>query len=316
MKKTLLALAVVAAAGSVNAAEIYNKDGVAVSVGGAAEVQYFKGFEKDSDATIRLDDGELNFGTTVAINDELNAVGYFDFEFENRDDSGAGSTTENAELYAGIETNGLKATVGRQYTIGDEAGIGEDYELGTESIGLGDAHGSEVMKLWYTGDKFWVAFAHDLDNGKAGDKTITDFGASFTPVDALELRAFYYTEEAYGAANTIVAKEISSYNLEAIYSFSDFTIAGSFGSIEDDKVANSDVDIISLAGTYTMGKNTFALGYNQASKYKEDVNNVYANITHKLHSNVKAYAEVGYADSDDSAKDYDFAYVAGLEVKF
>jgi predicted porin len=314
MKKTLLALAIAATATSVNAADVYNKDGVSVAVGGAAEVQFYKNFEKNSDAEMRLDDGELNFGTTVAINDELNAIGYFDFEFENRDSAGAGSNTKNTELYAGFDANGLKVTFGRQYTIGDEAGIGEDYEFGTESLGLGEAHGAEVTKVWYTGEKFWVAVAHDLDNGKADDYSITDFGASFKPVDALELRAFYYTEEAN--TGQVVTKDISSYSLEAIYSFGDFTVAGSYGSYEDDKVADSELDVISVAGTYTMGKNKFALGLNQGDKEAEDVLNVYANITHTLHSNVKVYGEVGYADSDDSSVDYDLAYVAGLEVKF
>ena len=313
MKKTLLALAIAATATSVNAAEVYSKDGVSVSVGGAAEVQLFKSLTKDSDLDMRLDDGELNFGTTVAINEDLNAVGYFDFEFENNGVAGSGTKTENKELYAGFDTNGLKVTFGRQYTIADEAGIGEDYELGTESLGLGDAHGSEVTKVWYTGDKFWVAVAHDLDNGDVTDKSITDFGASFKPVDALELRGFYYTEET----NLVVgAKDISSYNLEAIYSFSDFTVAGSFGSYEDDNDADSELDVISVAGTYTMGRNTFALGFNQASKKDEDVSNVYANVTHSLHSNVKVYGEIGYADSDDSSVDYDLGYLAGLEVKF
>ncbi|MEZ9838330.1 porin [Vibrio sp. 10N.261.52.C11] len=314
MKKTLLALAIAATATSVNAAEVYSKDGVSVSVGGAAEIQLYKGFTEDSDAEMRIDDGELNFGTTVAINENLNAVGYFDFEFENRDDAGAGSGTENTELYAGFESNGLKVTFGRQYTIADEAGIGEDYEFGTESLGLGDAHGAEVTKVWYTGDKFWVAVAHDLDNGKANDKTITDFGASFKPVDALELRAFYYIQESNTAQ--VVTADIESYNLEAIYSFSDFTIAGSFGSYEDDKVVDSELDVISVAGTYTMGRNVFALGFNQASHKAEDVSNVYANVTHSLHSNVHVYGEIGYADSDDSSVDYDLAYLAGLEVKF
>jgi predicted porin len=314
MKKTLLALAIAATATSVNAADVYNKDGVSVSVGGAAEIQLYKNFDENSDAEMRLDDGELNFGTTVAINEDLNAVGYFDFEFEDRASAGTGSGTKNTELYAGFESNGLKVTFGRQYTVADEAGIGEDYEFGTESLGLGDAHGSEVTKVWYTGDKFWVAAAYDLDNGKADDKTIIDLGASFKPVDALELRAFYYTQES--TTGQVVSADISSYNLEATYSFSDFTIAGSFGSYEDDKVADSEVDVISVAGTYTMGKNTFALGFNQADKKNEDVSNIYANVTHSLHSNVKVYGEVGYADSDDSSVDYDLAYVAGLEVKF
>ena len=74
-----------------------------------------------------------------------------------------------------------------------------------------------------------------------------------------------------------------------------------------------------------MGKNTFALGFNRyvgsTGLYSNDYeqNTVYANVTHKFSKNVRAYAEVAYADGENfDGKDLEFdtAYLAGLEVKF
>ncbi|GAL05499.1 porin-like protein H precursor [Photobacterium aphoticum] len=79
-----------------------------------------------------------------------------------------------------------------------------------------------------------------------------------------------------------------------------------------------------INGSYTMGKNTFALGYNRADADVKGsgayitldgtTDNVYANVTHQLHSNVKVYGELGWADQDGS--DLDLGYLVGMEVKF
>ncbi|WP_415720926.1 hypothetical protein [Photobacterium ganghwense] len=90
MKKTLLALSVLAA-GSANAGiNLYDANGVTVDLSGAAEVQYFQNYvdsdaSNTDDAGLHLDDGDLQLNTTIAVTDQLNAVAGIGFKFEKRD---------------------------------------------------------------------------------------------------------------------------------------------------------------------------------------------------------------------------------------
>ena len=78
MKKTLLALSVLAAGSAQAGINLYDANGVVVDLSGAAEVQYLQPIQdKDNDnadAGIHLDDGDLQLNTTIAVTDQLNAV--------------------------------------------------------------------------------------------------------------------------------------------------------------------------------------------------------------------------------------------------
>ncbi|MCG7586416.1 porin, partial [Photobacterium sp. OFAV2-7] len=125
-----------------------------------------------------------------------------------------------------------------------------------------------------------------------------------------------YTAESSDLAATKV--EVDGFNLEGQYVMGAFAFAASYGNVEQKTAGatTSDVDLIELAGSYTMGKNTFALGYNRADYDTPDntIDNIYANVTHQLHSNVKVYGELGWADADNT--DLDVGYLVGMEVLF
>lgn len=313
MKKTLLALAVPAllAAGSASAADVYNQDGVIVSIGGAAEVQLFDGYEKDKDADIRLDDGELNFGTLVAVNDQLNAIGFFDFEVEDGD-------VKSDELYAGlVTTDAGSISFGRLYLIADDAGIGEDYELGGESFGFAETKSDRGIKYTYDNGQYYAGLSHSLDANDAGSITDGRIGARFEGVD---VRAYLYD------ASDFNSEDVFGYNLEAVYGQDNWSVAGSFGNVETEEAASGDtkkdVDAWAVSATYTMNATTFAGGFNYYDDTTADAqwSTIYLNATQQLHNNVKAYAEIGFSDVDatkaieDSVED--FGYVVGLEVSF
>jgi predicted porin len=313
MKKTLLALAVLAA-GSANAGvNLYDQDGVLVDLSAAAEVQLGKRIKEKSvenDFGVRLDDGDLALNTTIAVTNQLNAVGGIAFAFEDSD-------TKNDELWVGFDSADFGTiTVGRQLLIADDAGIGKDYELGTEQIGFADTEGDETVKYVFDNGQFYFGISHDFDakgtDFQKNDGTITDgrLGARFGDFD---VRGYYYTDESNDGT-----VENTGYNLEGEYVMGAFAFAASYGNLETEtsSVTTTDTDIIEINGSYTMGKNTFALGYNRADDSKSDnvTDNVYANVTHKLHSNVKVYAELGWADADK--KDYDTGYILGMEVLF
>ena len=323
MKKTLLALSVLAAGSAQAGINLYDADGVLVDLSAAAEVQYLQPIQADTsnaDAGIHLDDGDLALNTTIALTDKLNAVGGIAFAFEK-------SETTNDELWVGLGGDFGTITFGRQLLISDDAGIGKDYELGFEQLDfLAGTEGSETFKYVFDNGQFYFGLSHDLDadaDSLADAKsdflntngTITDgrLGARFGDID---VRAYYYTAESSDLAATKV--EVDGFNLEGQYVMGAFAFAASYGNVEQKTAGatTSDVDLIELAGSYTMGKNTFALGYNRADYDTPDntIDNIYANVTHQLHSNVKVYGELGWADADNT--DLDVGYLVGMEVLF
>ncbi|UTM58225.1 porin [Photobacterium sp. CCB-ST2H9] len=316
MKKTLIALSVLVAAGSANASiNLLDKDGVIVDLSGSAEVQLFQDIvpkNGDEDPTIRLDDGDISLNTTIPVNNNLNVVAGFNLDLHNSDNNGKPGDFFNDELYVGFQGKDFGTlTFGRQYLISDDAGISKDYELGTQALGFDATRGSEVVKYVYDNGMFYAGASHDINADDNGGITDARLGARFA---GLDVRGYYYTSEDVNAPG----EDITGYNLEAEYVIQAISLAASYGHGEVENsagVTTLDVDFISLAGSYTMGKNTFALGYNLSDiDGGEATDNVYANVTHQLHSNVKLYAELGWADGDNT--EYDLGYVAGMEVLF
>ncbi|MGF1759404.1 porin [Photobacterium sagamiensis] len=327
MKKTLLALAVPAllVAGSATAGvNLYDADGVKTDLSGAAEVQYFQGYEKDSDSKIRLDDGDLGVNTTVAISDSMNAIAGLAFEMES------GEVT-NDELWVGLAGDFGTVTFGRQYLLADDTGIGKDYELGGDGIDFVQASGSQIIKYVFDNGQFYAAADALLtETGKTEDEaTVYEgrLGARFGDLDA---RVYLYSGEDVSTGKFDIftggdaTLDIEGFQLEAEYVFNAFAFAASFGQVDYELASDTsqkvEADTAALAGSYTMDKTTFAVGYTYWSpeskgttdKLSEEANVFYANVTQQLHSNVKVYGEIGSSDVDDS----EFGYVAGMEVSF
>ncbi|SMY33004.1 Porin-like protein H precursor [Photobacterium malacitanum] len=333
MKKTLLALAVLTAAGSANAGiNLYDANGVKVDLSGAVEVQLYDGYEKNADSTIRLDDGDLSLNASIAISDNLNVVSGTAFKYESKE-------VKNDELWAGFSGDFGTLTFGRQLLVSDDSGIGKDYEMGLEQISFVQTEGDRVAKYVYDNGTFYTAISHDMDTDHS--TTITDGRVGFR-TGGLDVRVYGYDGKRIGLQGLIdtgetvdgkpiiipgkAGDDIRGYNLEAEYAMGAVNLAASFGQMKykesDTKKVQKDLDLYEVNGSYTLEKTTFALGYvhangHHAGKGKVQHDNVYANVTQQLHSNVKAYAEVGYSDNDKVFADVEeFGYVAGLEVKF
>ncbi|PSV46484.1 porin [Photobacterium sp. GB-36] len=328
MKKTLLALAVLTA-GSANAGiNLYDANGVKVDLSGAVEVQVYDGYAKNEDTTIRLDDGDLSLNASVAVSDNLNVVSGTAFKYESKE-------VKNDELWAGFSGDFGTLTFGRQLLVSDDSGIGKDYEMGLEQVSFAQTEGDRAIKYVYDNGTFYAAASHNL--GSDNKTEITDGRLGFRTA-GLDVRVYGYDAERVGYkglenfglvdGKPIVkpgkaGDDVRGYNLEAEYAFGAVNLAASFGQIKykhsDTKKVQKDLDLYEVNGSYTLDKTTFALGYVHAKDRHKDVShdNVYANVTQQLHSNVKAYAEVGYADNDKIFNEVEeFGYVAGLEVKF
>ena len=329
MKKTLLALAVLTAAGSANAGiNLYDANGVKVDLSGAVEVQLYDDFEKHGDSTIRLDDGDLALNATVAVSENLNVVSGTAFKYESRD-------LQNYELWAGFSGDFGTLTFGRQLLVSDDSGIGKDYELGAGQIDFAQTEGDRVAKYVYDNGTFYTAVSHEMDTNHS--TTITDGRVGFR-TGGLDIRAYGYDGKRIGLKGLVengeladgtpiiipgkAGENIRGYNLEAQYAMGAINLAASFGQVEykdaGTKVTDKKIDLYEINGSYTIDKTTMALGYVRGEDkiaHGNVINNVYANVTQQLHSNVRAYVELGYADDKKDTLE-DFGYVAGLEVKF
>ena len=267
MKKTLVALAVLTAAGSANAGiNLYDADGVKVDMSGAAEVQYFQGYAADSDAKIRLDDGDLGINTTIAVSDKMNAVAGIAFEMESGD-------VTNDELWVGLGGDFGTLTIGRQYLLVDDSGIGKDYELGGDGIDFVQANGDQVIKYVFDNGQFYggvgalITETNPANNADEASVYEGRLGARFGNFDA---RVYLYSgddvsTDKFDVFGGKVPVNIDGYNLEAEYVMDAFAFSASFGQVDyelaSDNSVKVDTDTAALAGSYTMDKTTFALGY-------------------------------------------------------
>ncbi len=337
MKKTLVALAVLAAAGSVSAAEVYNNDGVSVAVSGSVEVQAIQGYEYDatddfvakkSDGKIRLDDGDLTITTAINIQEGLDVVGGLSFDLTPGDRQ---AVTD--KLYVGFASADFgTVTFGRQTLLSDDDGVGKDYELGFGQYdnGLLDGYSgwqtesaNEVIKYVYDNGQYYAGLSHNVDAVDDNTSSTTEglkasearVGARFGDAD---VRAYYFTSE------DLANNEVKAYTLEAEYTMDALTLGASYGNVQAEDATGADLndrDSYEIVASYTIDKATYALGYvySDDSELDATTNNVYANVTYKLHDNVKVYAETGWADIDVDNEDspsIDLGYLVGMEVNF
>ncbi|WP_407330898.1 porin [Enterovibrio sp. 27052020O] len=351
MKKTILAMAVPAllAAGAAQASvNLYDADGVVVNIAGAAEIQYINKYDvrapgaSGKDAYLRIDDADLILTTTIAVTDSLNAVAGMGFKYEA--DTVDNGGVESDELYVGLGGDFGTFTFGRQLLLSDDAGNSHDYELGTEQIDFVQTQGAQVAKWVYDNGMFYAGANIDLDSdvSEAKDGRQIIGGRLGVRVADLDARVYLYDGENLQSNKFAVVdkdsglQDVSGFNLEVDYDLGDFDVSASYGQLEykagsvdtagvAQAAGKNDVDKWQISGGYQLDDNTyFGLGYDNVDsdasgtyeKYKGS--SIYANVTYKLATNAKVYAEVGSADVEIAGvdQDTDTGYLVGMEVKF
>lgn len=339
MKKTLLALTVPAllVAGSASAAvSLYDQDGTQVTMSGAAEVQYYRSakadaytksdnpvFNKDpkytKDAAIRIDDGDLALRIQHQVSADLYALGAIELAIgESKDNQKADASigdVKNDGLYVGLGGAFGEMTFGRQLAIIDDAGVGVDIELkDTAGVNYEDTDMDQYIKYRFSGEKFWAGAGYNIaqsnKDGKKGEELLEI--AAGVPFGDFEARAYYADFK-----NEQATAEQKAWDLEFVYAAGPIYVGALYGQSDDGSDTDSDVKTWELAGSYTLGKNTFGLGYaqNSGDAKAQDAMNLYANVAHQLTANTRAYIELGYEDVK-KVEEKGFGYVVGMEVKF
>ena len=130
MKKSLLALAVVAAATSANAATVYDKDGTSLAVGGRVQAVVYNGNGgaavqgengiADHDAGL-VNSARLNIEGNTKINDYVSAFAFSEWDMADGNKTANGDNISTREQYVGADFGDFgKLLVGKTYDAANE----------------------------------------------------------------------------------------------------------------------------------------------------------------------------------------------------
>lgn len=301
MKKTLLALSVLVASSAANAGiEVYNKDGATVNIGGDLEVVYVKGTAQDASMQQEIQDADIKFDIRYAVNEELSVGGYWEFQGDKDDTTEHGSDKMGDVYFAFYTATYGSVKVGDTCNIGDDLGVGSDYQFGvTSTIDQAEVCGDETIRYDYSSDMFYASAAFRDDQRADSDVDLADFKVG-VKVAGFDILGYYGTSGTaeQDASAVEVRYALESANLEAGYY-----------NVEDKG------DTIALAADYTMDKLTFAAGIDFV-KYDdsatEDETNYFVNAGYAIAPATTIYAEIGGNDKDNS----EVGYAVGAKVAF
>ncbi|ENM3816820.1 porin [Vibrio cholerae] len=291
MKKTLLALAVLAAAGSVNAVEILKSDAGTVDFYGQIRVQ--ADFEEHKDATLNAGASRAGVKAKYTLEQGIDILGEVEFSIRSQKGTEADKWDVRKHwLGVGTEYGSLK--FGKQSVVADDV-YGAEYSY---VYGMSDGVlypmawlNSSLIKYEFDNDSFWVKASYGLPESDAANPN----------EELLELYA--------GT------------------SFGDLNLHAGLGQWE--KTPGDETKFYEVTGEYTLGSTLFGVTYSAFDKdgKNNDQDAVSLGVTHQLTKTLKPYIgyqmvdfEVGNDICKDKAgnkvecKDTDYGYL-GLEYK-
>ena len=326
MKKLLLAAAVSVAAGSANAATVYENGGLTYKVNGDFQIQFRQatGHEDDNRAEIEYDDLELKNFVSYDLGNDLTAFGRLDFGFKDAaEDDENGSNLE--EAFVGLKYGVASVSFGKQNFASDEFGIEEAIEVETIDEDRFDdtgTDGDDTIRVDVELDKVYFAASHEMDASDDDDGIDGEFYDLFVATDlaGLELAAAYQLwnpvdlDDSVGTWGLSASYNFGFMNLAADYSVSDWSDVGTWE--EEDMTQYNVAAVFPVASTTDVA---LGMGNKDSDAWEEDITEWYANVTYKFpaHKNVSVFAEIAqsdeeYADGDDA----ELGFLAGMRVKF
>ncbi|MGF1720032.1 porin [Vibrio kyushuensis] len=262
MKKTLIALAVVAAAVSTgaSAANVYSEDGTDLNVGGRAEFRgdfIGNGGEKIEGTMANQSRFRLNVGGTTQISDTLSGFGFYEGEqgLESSSDSSRNSKFKERYMYAGLKGNFGAVSFGRQDTAAVQISQMSDVTTFTgaqkEFI---DASNEQINNtIAYAGNFDALSLKASYVAGEAKDTDGYGISAIYTLPMGLGFGLGYSggdNGDGAGSSDAIIAGV--NYTLDSLY------LAGTYTTGDIDDKTKEEFDGVELAAVYGFG-NGFAL---------------------------------------------------------
>lgn len=334
MKKTLLALSVMVAATaatSANAAiEIYNEEGVSVSLKGDIEVVYRNDVKGSSQMQQRIEDADFGFDVRYMVNTDWSVGAFWEF---NGSESTNSEITRNGDTYVAAYHNTMGSLkFGRLCTAADDLGIGSDEAFGISTLldAATDECSDEAVRYDYDNGDFYATLGYvqnKLDQGFILDGTDIKVGSKQSGSDdvyydaragyrvaGFDVSAFY---AQYSVENeTATAKDHSAYALELVYGgFENIGLGLAYYGVDSD-LDNDDNSVIAFSADYTMGLWGFAAGYSIGDHdvKTEEKDLWFVNTTYAVAPNTKVYAEVGGLDQE--GVDDNTGLAIGVEASF
>ncbi|MGF1748847.1 porin [Vibrio cionasavignyae] len=318
MKKTLVALAVLAAGSAQAGIEIYNENKVTVNLKGDIEVVYLKGVEDGASMHQEIQDADFGFDTRYAINDDLQFGAYWEFDGANSSVTKGTSTAAHAgNTYVALYSQAAGSLkVGRLDTILDDAGVGSDYQFGVNSFFSNGSPfgGDEAIRYDLDKGMFYGGIAYKQDknknNGLGADGNMVDAKVGVRVAD-FDFTGFYGQADFKGASAKPGLDKESLMAVEARFAgVENLNLELGYYSMKMDPTAGDSTtdSTIAFAADYTFNQIVFAGGVSQsnydqaqsasstdASTYDKQIG-WFVNAGYKVAPGATVYAEVGGND--------------------
>ncbi|HBV75395.1 MULTISPECIES: porin [Vibrio] len=300
MKKTLLALAVSAAAftGAANAAEIYKTDDASVDFYGQlrTELKFLDG----EDAKLGTGSSRTGVDAKYQVNDSLGVYGSVELGIQDNKD-----VFVRKHIF-GLDTNYGAVEFGKALTLSDDV-YGAEYSYFFGGTGLfygtlnGAFHDSQIRYKLDT-DSFWLKAAYGLSEDDSNDELAELFvGTSFGD---LALHAGGGIDKD---TNYMPGDEITNTYAEATaeYSYGKGIVGFTYYYQNlDSKVLDTSIDgnAFNFSGTYKWLDNATAYAgveyviYSADNHDDEDGTNIYVGTDYFLTSWARVYVEGAYQD--------------------
>lgn len=317
LKTLAVAVALMASGSQVVASELYNQDGTSLEMGGRAEARLSMMDGKAKDRT-RI---RLNFLGKQEINENLYGVGFWEGEFETKEE---GAVDNNSDLetryaYAGLGGKYGEVTYGKNdgalFVLTDFTDI-MAYHGNTAALKLPVSDRTDNM-LSYKGQFEQLAVRASY---RFADRTTDANGFADNNEDGFSLSGIYAfantgLELGAGYADQ---NDSDEFMLAAAYSVGDFYFAGNYTGADVDVAGESaDYKGYELAASYTMGQTVFTSTFNKGELEDADtVENLAVDVTYYFKPNFRGYASYNFDLMDNEGADEKDELALGLRYDF
>ncbi|WP_253650926.1 MULTISPECIES: porin [unclassified Vibrio] len=317
LKTLAVAVALMASGSQVVASELYNQDGTSLEMGGRAEARLSMMDGKAKDRT-RI---RLNFLCKQEINENLYGVGFWEGEFETKEE---GAVDNNSDLetryaYAGLGGKYGEVTYGKNdgalFVLTDFTDI-MAYHGNTTALKLPVSDRTDNM-LSYKGQFEQLAVRASY---RFADRTTDAKGFTDNEEDGFSLSGIYAfantgIELGAGYADQ---NDSDEFMLAAAYSVGDFYFAGNYTGADVDVAGESaDYKGYELAASYTMGQTVFTSTFNKGELEDADtVENLAVDVTYYFKPNFRGYASYNFDLMDNEGADEKDELALGLRYDF
>lgn len=314
MKKLPLAIAVglIAASSSLNAATIYEKDGFKFKVDGDIQIQLRKRTGSGEETHVDIDDSELKNKFSYDLGNDL--TGFAEAHFDAGKD--LNGNVESEETFVGIKSKKFKFQIGRMdYVTNDfatERGIEEP--TNETAFEAGNVDGTDVVLIEADTGIITFALSHDLgDSSRNTALSSTDIYISGKVSSNFELGAAFQSLK-----ETASSEATRTSGINAKLDIGKISVAADYSS-RDDKHSDTDLadlKVTNLSVAFPIAATTkTTLGItSQSNKSDSAADSWYANVVYKFPKakKVSVFGEFQKTNASDS----NLGFVAGMRVKF